>query len=87
MTKLSEAELATRTAELPEVFAARLPATDLAGLRSMASGGEWEELLDLLVSALRQTKAPVAPSELAQLREVLSGWGLPTEGLDQLAAS
>ena len=87
MTKLSEAELATRTAELPEVFAARLPAADLAGLRSMASGGEWEELLDLLVSALRQTRAPVTPGELDQLREVLSGWSLTTAGLDQLAVS
>lgn len=81
---MSEAELATMTAELPEVFAARLPAADLAGLRSMASGGEWAELLDLLVSALGHTGASIAPSELDQLREVLSGWGLPTAGLDQL---
>jgi hypothetical protein len=84
MTKMSEAELATMTAELPEVFAARLPPADLAGLRSMASGGEWEELLDLLVSALRHTGVPVAPGELNQLREVLSGWGLPTAELEKL---
>jgi hypothetical protein len=84
---MSEAELATRTAELPDVFAARLPAADLAGLRSMASAGEWEELLDLLVSALRHTRAPVASGEVDQLRAVLSGWGLPTAGLDELAVS
>ena len=84
---MNEAELAGRTARLPEVFADRLPASDLRPLRSMAGGGEWDELLDLLIIALRETGASVTVSERDQLREVLAGWGLPTNQLDELAVS
>lgn len=79
---MNNAELATRTARLPELFADRVPASDLAGLRSMAGGGEWDELLDLLVAALRVTQAPVSVDELDELRTLLTNWGLPTEQLD-----
>jgi hypothetical protein len=84
---MNEAELAGRTARLPEVFADRLPASDLRPLRSMARGGEWDELLDLLIMALKETQASVTVSERDQLREVLTGWGLPTNQLDGLAVS
>ena len=84
---MDEAELAGRTARLPEVFADRLPASDLRPLRSMAGGGEWDELLGLLIIALRETGASVTVSERDQLREVLAGWGLPTDQLDELAVS
>jgi len=39
--RMSEAQLAARTMAFPEIFADRVPETDLAGLRSMAGGGEW----------------------------------------------
>jgi hypothetical protein len=81
---MNEAELAGRTAQLPEIFADRLPAADLRPLRSMAGGGEWDELLGLLLVALRETQAPVTMSERDQLREVLTGWGLATDPLDDL---
>jgi hypothetical protein len=81
---MNEAELAGRTARLPELFADRLPAGDLAGLRSMAGGGEWDELLDLLIAALRVTAAPISVQERDQLRAVLTDWGLPSEQLDDL---
>jgi len=42
------------------------------------------ELLDLLVAALRVNRSPVSPAEIGQLREVLTGWGLPTEQLTDL---
>lgn len=84
---MNESELASRTAQLPEIFADRLPAADLRPLRSMAGGGEWDELLDLLLLALRETRAPVTVSEQEQLREVLTGWGMPTDQLDGLAVS
>lgn len=78
---MTEAELATLTAGLPERFADRLPASDLDGLRLMASGGEWDELLDLLVAALEQTRAHVTSEERNQLRDALTGWGMPADVL------
>jgi hypothetical protein len=53
----------------------------------MAGGGEWDELLDLLIVTLRETQASVTVSERDQLREVLTGWGLPTDQVDELAVS
>lgn len=83
---MNEAQLAGRTARLPEKFADRLAEPDLAGLQTMAGGGEWGELLDLLVAALREAKAPVSAAERDELREVLAGWGLPASQLDGLTA-
>ena len=82
--RMDEAQLATLTAGLPDVFANRLPEAELEGLRSMAAGGEWDELLDLLVAVLRQTGTVVSPGERDRLREALAGWGLPTGQLDEL---
>lgn len=84
---MNEEELAGRTARLPEIFADRLPAADLRALRSISGGGEWDELLDMLLLALRETQAPVTVSEREQLREVLTGWGLATDQLDELAVT
>ena len=81
---MNEADLAARTAQLPELFAGRLPDSVLDGIHSMASGGEWDELLDLLLAALTQTRAVVTAEERDQLREVLAGWGLPTAKVDDL---
>ena len=83
---MDEAQLATQTAKLVDVFADRVPDEELDGLRSMASGGEWGELLDLLVAVLEQTGAAVSTSERDQLQLVLSGWGLPTAALGHLTA-
>ncbi|HEY2639775.1 MAG TPA: hypothetical protein VGI66_07800 [Streptosporangiaceae bacterium] len=85
MTSVNEAELATRTFELPDMFADRVSERALGALRSMARGGEWDELLDLLVAALRQAGAAISAGERDQLRDVLAGWGLPTDQLDELA--
>jgi hypothetical protein len=81
MTK-DESQLATQTAALVETFASRVPGADLDGLLSMARGGEWDELLDLLIAGIQATEAAVSADEMEQLREVLTGWGLST---DQLA--
>jgi hypothetical protein len=83
---MNEAELATKTATLPELFADRLPASALHGLRAMADGGEWGELLDLLMATLQQTDTAVSDAERNELRCVLAGWGLPTDHVDGLAA-
>ena len=84
VTNVNEAELATRTYELPEIFADRVSEGALKGLRSMARGGEWDELLDLLIAALRRNKAEVTVEERDRLRDVLAGWGLPTDQLGDL---
>jgi hypothetical protein len=84
---VNESGLAQRTFELPEVFADRLPERTLRALRSMARGGEWDELLDLLVEALRETGSAVTVEERDQLRRVLEGWGLATGHLDELVVS
>lgn len=81
----NEAELATVTKRLPEMFARRVRAVDFDGLRSMADAGEWGELLDLLVAALRVTNAAITVEERDLLRGVLTGWGLPTDPVDDLA--
>ena len=83
----SEAELAARTRCLPELFADRVRAADLEGLRSMAGGGEWGELLDLLTAALRLTGATITTREHNLLRELLTSWGLPTDQLADLVVS
>ena len=84
VTCMNESELAARTAELPDIFADRVPEGELDSLRSMAEGGEWDELLDLLLSILRQKRATVSIGERDNLREVLAGWGVPTSQLDEL---
>jgi hypothetical protein len=76
---MTEAELAELTAGLPERFADRVAASDLDGLRSMARGGEWDELLDLLIAALERTRARVSSQERDQLRDVLTGWRMPAD--------
>ena len=81
---MNEPGLAQRTFELPEVFADRLAESTLRALRSMARGGEWDELLDVLVAELRQTMSAVTVDERDQLRQVLEGWGLPTGQLNEL---
>jgi hypothetical protein len=81
---MTEADLATRTAELPGRSADRVPATDLDGLRSMARGGEWDELLDLLLAALSRAHAAITSEEGGWLRQALTGWGMPDHVLTDL---
>jgi hypothetical protein len=84
VTNVNEPGLAQRTFELPEMFADRLPESTLRALRSMARGGEWGELLDLLVAALQQTVSALTVDERNKIQQVLEGWRLPTDQLDEL---
>lgn len=83
----NEAELAARTKRLPEKFADRVRNADLEGLRSMAGGGEWGELLDLLIAALRYRGSAITTAERDELRDLLAGWGLPARQLDDLVVT
>jgi hypothetical protein len=80
----NEAERAARTKRLPGAFAGRVREADLEGLRSMAAGGEWGELLDLLITALRYRGSTISADERDELCDLLSGWGLPADPLDDL---
>jgi hypothetical protein len=81
---MDEAELAARTARLPDAFVDRLPLDALQAVWVMAEGGEWGEMLDLLLAVLSQTDAAVTVAERAELRQVLTGWGLPVAEVDDL---
>ncbi len=83
----NEAELAARTKRLPEMFADRVHSADLEGLRSMAGGGEWGELLDLLIAALRASGSAITTGERDELADLLAGWGLPEDQLGELAVT
>jgi hypothetical protein len=81
---MNESEVIARTQALPELYADRVPPVDLDGLRSMASGGEWLELVDLLIASLRDTQAKVTASERDELRSLLEAMDMPTSPLSAL---
>jgi hypothetical protein len=81
---VTEAEVAGRMQALPELYADRVPPVDLDGLRSMASAGEWQELVDLLIASLGKTQANVTIDERDELRSLLEAMDLPTGPLAAL---
>jgi hypothetical protein len=83
---MGEAELAARTARLPDTFADRLPPDALQAVREMAEVGEWGEMLDLLLAVLSPAGAAVTAAERDELRQVLRGWGLDAAQVDELPA-
>ena len=78
---MNEAELAGRTFRLPDLFADRLSAGDMEGIRSAAGGGEWDVMLDELHASLREARAPITIDELNELQAVLADWGIATDKL------
>lgn len=79
---MNEAEVIKRAETLPDRYANRVRPQDLDGMRSMADGGEWQELVDLLIASLAMTQAPVTSGERDELRTLAEAMDLPT---DQLA--
>lgn len=75
---MNEAEVIERAQALPELYADRVPPVDLDGLRSMASAGEWQELVDLLMASLSNTQATVTVSERDELRSLIEAMDMPT---------
>ena len=47
-------------------------------MRSMADGGEWQELVDLLIASLTLTQAPITTDERDELRSLAEAMDLPT---------
>ena len=75
---MNESEVIEHTEALPEHYADRVRPEDLAGMRSMADGGEWQELVDLLIASLALTQAPVTAGERDELRSLAEAMDLPT---------
>jgi hypothetical protein len=51
---------------------------------SSADGGEWQELLDLLIASLNLTRAPVTADERNELRSLAEAMELPADQLAEL---
>jgi hypothetical protein len=52
MASENESEVIERVEALPDRYAGRVRPQDLDGMRSMADGGEWQELVDALIDSL-----------------------------------
>jgi len=78
---VNESEVIEHTEALPDRYASRVRPEDLDGMRSMAEGGEWQELVDVLIASLTLTQAPVTPDERDELNSLLEAMDMPTNPL------
>ena len=81
---MNEADVIQRVEALPDRYANRVRPQDLDGMRSMADGGEWKELVDLLIASLSLTRAPVTADERNELRSLAEAMDLPADQLAEL---
>ncbi len=81
---MNEADIIQRVEALPDRYANRVRPQDLDGMRSMADGGEWQELVDLLIASLSSTRAPVTADERNELRSLAEAMDLPADQLAEL---
>jgi hypothetical protein len=79
-----ESEVIERAKALPDRYTNRVRPQDLDGMRSMSDGGEWQELVDLLIASLAMTQAAVTSSERDELRLLLEAMDLPVAQLAEL---
>lgn len=78
---MNESEVIEHTEALPDRYANRVRPEDLDGMRSMAEGGEWQELVDILIASLALTQAPVTRDERDELNSLLDAMDMPTIAL------
>ena len=81
---MNEADVIQRVEALPDRYADRVRPQDLDGMRSMADGGEWQELVDLLIASLSLTHAAVTADERNELRSLAEAMDLPADQLAEL---
>jgi hypothetical protein len=77
---VNEADVIQRVEALPDRYADRVRPQDLDGMRSMADGGEWQELM----ASLNVTRAPVTADERNELRSLAQAMDLPADQLAEL---
>jgi hypothetical protein len=78
---VNESEVIEHTEALPDRYANRVRPEDLDGMQSMAEGGEWQELVDILIASLALTQAPVTRDERDELNSLLEAMDMPTNAL------
>jgi hypothetical protein len=78
---VNESEVIEHTEALPDRYANRVRPEDLDGMRSMAEGGEWQELVDILIASLALTQASVTQDERDELNSLLEAMDMPTNAL------
>lgn len=82
---MDERELARRCRVLPDRFADRLGEDVLPLVRSLARGGEWDELVDNVIAALVHKDARVSAEERDELAALADALRLETfESLSKL---
>jgi CTP:molybdopterin cytidylyltransferase MocA len=81
---VNESEIIERAEALPDRYAGRVRSNDLYAMRAMASGGEWQELIDVLVGSLTSTRAAVTASERDELCSLLAAMDMPQDLLGGL---
>jgi hypothetical protein len=81
---VNESEVIERVEALPDRYVGRVRPNDLYAMRAMSSGGEWGELVDLLVASLSLTRAAVTESERDELRSLLAAMNMEEEPLSGL---
>ncbi|MPZ95212.1 MAG: hypothetical protein GEU96_09950 [Propionibacteriales bacterium] len=81
---MNEQDLATQADALPERFADRLEASDLADVRSLADGGEWSEEIDVLLACLQEAGQRVTSAERHELAALLDYMQMPHDRLDAI---
>jgi hypothetical protein len=81
---MDDRDLIGRLDALPDRFADRVPGPQLGTLRSLAEGGEYEELLDALLAGLRKRNTLVTAAERDDLGQLLRALHLPTRPLGRL---
>ena len=68
--EVNESEVIELTEALPDHYADRVRPEDLDGMSYRRPGGEWQELVDLLIASLALTQAPVTAGERDELRSL-----------------
>lgn len=76
--------LADNATDLLERLADRFPADQLRMCRSLATGGEWGELIDLISAVLVNRQVAVTPSERDALAELLYMYQVPKDEHDYI---
>lgn len=81
---MDERDVVTHMDALPDQFADRVPEPQLSSLRSLAEGGEYEELLDALLAGLHKRLTPITAAEREELSQLLRAMQRPTKALSAL---
>lgn len=81
---MNESEYIEQVEALPDRYAGRVRPNDLHDMRDLASGGEWGEVVDVLVASLNLTRIAVTASERDELRALLTAMNMPADALGRL---